>query len=71
MPISVPIEAINIEVVRPDNIISRVKRNFTNEPSTYIFSGDQIMDIVQDGDSRYLMVWEFYYNPVINVLIDS
>ncbi len=70
-PISVPIETIKIEVERPDNFISRIKRNFTNEPPTYIFSGDQIMDIVQEGDFRYLMVWEFYYNPVINVLINS
>lgn len=69
VPVSVSLNAVKIVVKGPDSFASRIKRRFTKEPSTYTFSGDRIMDIVEEGDSQYLMVWEAYYNSVIEVQI--
>lgn len=69
VPVSVSLNAVKIVVMGPDSFASRIKRRFTKEPSTYTFLGDRIMDIVEEGDSQYLMVWEAYYNSVIEVQI--
>lgn len=71
VPCIIPINKVKIEVRRPDSLVSKIKRKLTNEPSTYTFTGDQIMDIVQDGGYNYYIIWEFYYNPVVDVQIDN